>query len=137
MRRVHLFEFGDQPWYPEVLRRAGTAYLATVYRLSRELPRCWAEKVATVLRQNDRVEILDLCSGSKRVAFRVVCRTSLGSLFNRDFLVCSLRRRWRSSASWRSVPTDGVGLPTVANPAILPSGQWAIGGLAESDTPLQ
>jgi len=64
MRRVHLFEFGDQPWYPEVLRRAGTAYLATVYRLSRELPRCWAEKVATVLRQNDRAEILDLCSGS-------------------------------------------------------------------------
>ena len=42
------------------------------------------------------------------MTFRVVCRTSLGSLFNRDSLVCSLRRRWRSSASWRSVPTDGV-----------------------------
>ena len=64
MRRVHLFEFGDQPWYPEVLRHAGTAYLATIFRLSRELPRRWAEKIATVLRQNDRSEILDLCSGS-------------------------------------------------------------------------
>jgi hypothetical protein len=64
MRRVHLFEFGDQPWYPELLRHAGTAYLATVYRLSRELPRSWAQKVAAVLRHDERAEILDLCSGS-------------------------------------------------------------------------
>jgi hypothetical protein len=27
MRRLHLFEFGDQQWFPQVLRDAETAYL--------------------------------------------------------------------------------------------------------------
>jgi hypothetical protein len=64
MRRLHLFEFTDQRWFPEVLRHGVTAYIATVYRLSRELPQRWAEKISTVLPQDERSEILDLCSGS-------------------------------------------------------------------------
>src|SRR5262249_12692999 len=64
MRRLHLFEFADQPWFPEVLRNGGTAYLATVYRLSRVLPLRRAPNVSTALRQDEPSEILDLCSGS-------------------------------------------------------------------------
>jgi hypothetical protein len=64
MRRLHLFEFSDQWWFPEALRHGVTAYLATVYRLSRPLPQRWAEKISTVLLQDERSEILDLCSGS-------------------------------------------------------------------------
>jgi hypothetical protein len=64
MRRLHLFECADQPWFPEVLRDGGTAYLAMAYRLFRVLPRRWAEKISTVLRRDQRSEILDLCSGS-------------------------------------------------------------------------
>jgi hypothetical protein len=63
MRRLHLFEFGDQPWFPHVLRDAETAYLAVAYRFL-PLPRWWAEKISTVLHPGEPAEILDLCSGS-------------------------------------------------------------------------
>jgi hypothetical protein len=63
MRRLHLFEFGDQPWFPQRLRDAETAYLAVAYRLF-PLGRIWAEKIATLLHAGEPVEILDLCSGS-------------------------------------------------------------------------
>jgi hypothetical protein len=63
MRRLHLFEFGDQQWFPQVFRDAETAYLAVVYRLL-PLARRWAEKISTVLDPGEPVEILDLCSGS-------------------------------------------------------------------------
>ena len=64
MRRLHLFEFGDQPWFPQVLRDAETAYIATSYRLLPVLPRRWAERITTVLQTGEPSEILDLCSGS-------------------------------------------------------------------------
>ncbi len=64
IRRLHLFEFADQPWFPDVLRNGGTAYLATVYRFSRVLLQRWAEKISTLLCHDETAEILDLCSGS-------------------------------------------------------------------------
>jgi hypothetical protein len=64
MRRLHLFEFCNQLWFPDVVRHGETAYLATVYRFSRALPECWAEKISLVLRQDERSEIVGLCSGS-------------------------------------------------------------------------
>jgi len=63
MRRLHLFEFGDQPWFPQVLRDAETAYLAVGYRLL-PLARLWAERISSVLDPGAPVEIVDLCSGS-------------------------------------------------------------------------
>jgi hypothetical protein len=64
MRRLHLFEFGDQPWFPQLLRDAETAYLATGYRLLPQLWRQWAERISTVLHPGEPAEILDLCSGA-------------------------------------------------------------------------
>jgi len=63
MRRLHLFEFGDQQWFPQLLRDAETSYLAVAYRLL-PLPRLWAQKISTVLNRGEPAEILDLCSGS-------------------------------------------------------------------------
>ena len=63
MRRLHLFEFGDQNWFPRVLRDAETAYLAAAYRLL-PLARLWAERISSVLEPGEPAEILDLCSGS-------------------------------------------------------------------------
>jgi hypothetical protein len=63
MYRLHLFEFSDQPWFPQVLRDGETAYLAAAYRVV-PLPRQWAERISTVLRPREPTEILDLCSGS-------------------------------------------------------------------------
>jgi hypothetical protein len=63
MRRLNLFEFGDQQWFPQVLRDAETAYLAVAYRLL-PLARPWAERISTVLDPGEPAEIVDLCSGS-------------------------------------------------------------------------
>ncbi len=63
MRHFHLFEFGDQTWFPQAFRDAGTAYLAVAYRLV-PFAAMWAAKISTVLRSGDKNEILDLCSGS-------------------------------------------------------------------------
>lgn len=63
MRRLHLFEFGDQPWFPRILREAETAYLVAAYRLL-PLARDWAERILNTLHPGDRMEILDLCSGA-------------------------------------------------------------------------
>jgi hypothetical protein len=62
--RLHLFEFGDQQWFPPILRDAETAYLTVAYRFLPALARQWAEKIATVLPRGEPVEIIDLCSGS-------------------------------------------------------------------------
>ena len=64
MRRLHLFEFSDQWWFPRVLRDAETAYLAMAYRISPKLPQCWAEKISTAFQAGEPEEILDLCSGA-------------------------------------------------------------------------
>ena len=64
MRRLHLFEFGDQRWLPQILRDAETAYLAAGYRLLPMLARQWADRLATVLPAGEPAEILDLCSGA-------------------------------------------------------------------------
>jgi hypothetical protein len=63
-RRLHLFEFGDQQWFPRVLHDAETALFATQYRLASLLPRLWAERISTVLYHDEPAEILDMCSGS-------------------------------------------------------------------------
>ena len=64
MLRLHLFEFGDQRWFPQLLRDAETAYLATSYRLWPRLVQRWAELISTVLHAGEPAEILDLCSGA-------------------------------------------------------------------------
>ena len=64
MRRLHLFEFGDQHWFPQILRDVETAYLTAAYRVWPALARQWAEKISTVLHPNAAVEIVDLCAGS-------------------------------------------------------------------------
>jgi len=63
MRRLHLFEFGDQPWFPRILREGETAYLVAAYQLV-PLAREWAGIIVSALHPGDGMEILDLCSGS-------------------------------------------------------------------------
>jgi hypothetical protein len=63
MRRVHLFELEDQPWFPARLRAAMTSYLAATYRIT-PFPKLWAGEIARVLDQCSTEEIVDLGSGS-------------------------------------------------------------------------
>ncbi len=62
MRRVHLFEFTDLPWYPQVFRRIQTDYLqfsATLGSGHRHLVPLFIK----AMRHAGTTEIVDLCSG--------------------------------------------------------------------------
>jgi hypothetical protein len=63
MRRLHLFEFEDQAWFPAPLRRAMTSYLVSAYGVT-PFPKLWAERLAKLMNRDEVTEIVDLGSGS-------------------------------------------------------------------------
>jgi hypothetical protein len=63
MRRIHLFEFEDLNWFPDVWRRAMTRYLKTAVTVF-PLPGMWAEKLASLAPAGGVFRIVDLGSGS-------------------------------------------------------------------------
>lgn len=62
MRRLHLFELEDQPWFPAVLRDPATAYLRVALTLSGHA-RILAARLALAMRAAGETRIVDLCSG--------------------------------------------------------------------------
>jgi hypothetical protein len=62
MRRIHLFELEDQPWFPRLIRDAGTAYLRKAAEVSGQA-RLIAPVLAKAMRRNGSKHIVDLCSG--------------------------------------------------------------------------
>jgi hypothetical protein len=71
MRRLHLFEFEDLGWFPDVLRRAMTRYLKTVVDIF-PLPVLWADKLAALAPSEGVFRIVDLGSGSGGSMKRIV-----------------------------------------------------------------
>ena len=59
--RIQFFEWNDQPWLPETLRRSATEYLATVLDLGRPFSPLAPRLAALLDRHGDRV--IDLASG--------------------------------------------------------------------------
>jgi hypothetical protein len=62
MKRIHLVELEDLPWFPAVLRDGGTSYLELVLRLSGHA-RMLAPTLAAAMKRTGSTEIVDLCSG--------------------------------------------------------------------------
>jgi hypothetical protein len=60
--RLHLFEWNDQPWLPETLRRAETEYLAKVLEVTRPFAPLAPKLAELAARSSHRV--VDLASGS-------------------------------------------------------------------------
>jgi len=63
MKRLHLFEFEDFPWFPPLLRTYLTRYLLTVHRLL-DSSALIAGLLRKLLAKTESRRILDLCSGS-------------------------------------------------------------------------
>ncbi len=61
--RLHLFELEDQPWFPRVVRDAGTAYLGFASRVARQ-HEAIAPLLSRALRSSGERRIVDLCSGA-------------------------------------------------------------------------
>lgn len=63
MRRRHLVELEDLPWFPAVLRDGGTAYLELMGRLSGHA-RLLTPPLADLLAATGQRRVVDLCSGA-------------------------------------------------------------------------
>lgn len=63
MRRLHLFEFGDQEWIPRTAHNGGLEILRTFARLS-GLTDDLAELLVDLADRTDTRRIVDLCSGA-------------------------------------------------------------------------
>lgn len=78
MRRVHLFEWEDQPWLPPVFRDFITDHLRYTHNEAMREPvnRAIAERLASLLARTGTTEIVDLCAGAggpvARIA-RILC----------------------------------------------------------------
>lgn len=79
MRRVHLFEIEDQPWCPDVVRDAGTAYLAFAMARTGMLDPVWP-LLERALRVTGASRVVDLCSGSAWPASYVARRAAEAGL---------------------------------------------------------
>ena len=62
MKRLHLFELEDQPWFPATIRDLATDYLQFIQNRFR-IDRAMAPLIARVLRSTATPRIIDLCSG--------------------------------------------------------------------------
>jgi hypothetical protein len=62
MRRIHAFEFEDQPWFPARLRGYMTDILHAVHRALR-IYSLWTPRIAALMRETGETRIVDLCSG--------------------------------------------------------------------------
>lgn len=97
LRRRHLVELHEQPWFPEVWRdlfRAGLGKAFVLFGLSREL----ARPVARLLELHRPTEVLDLCSGSGECSTDAWRRALAAAEHRRCDLVLSDlfpdRKRW-------------------------------------------
>lgn len=62
MDRLHLFEFEDQAWFPDLIRDAGSSYLVLAARIARH-PQALAPILARALDRSGEQRVIDLCSG--------------------------------------------------------------------------
>lgn len=62
MKRRHLVELGDLPWWPRGLRDGATDYLVTALRLARVYDGL-APRLAAAVRHCGATRVVDLCSG--------------------------------------------------------------------------
>lgn len=70
MGRVHLFEFNDQPWLPDVLRDGMTGYLETISDRFK-MHEVMVPIVAEALEASGAAQIIDLCSGGTGPVLRI------------------------------------------------------------------
>ena len=62
MKRIHLFEFMDMPWYPQTFRRIQTDYLQFVVTLNSGY-KSLMPFFKRAIQKSETTEIVDLCSG--------------------------------------------------------------------------
>lgn len=110
---MRLFEFGDQPWLPKVLREGEVAYLAACYKQV-PLALTWADQMIAALQPRGHINILDLCSGAGGPLEQIVDefhrRGQYVSVTLSD-LYPSARTTRHASMTWHPSPVDARCVP--------------------------
>lgn len=119
MQRVHLFEFEDQRWFPQRLRRAMQLYLTTAYKWT-PLPKLWAELLVPLMRRDRANVVVDVASGGggplpivsdelRRLGFNV--DITLTDLFPNP--AATRLRYWPEPVDARNLPLALAGIRTM------------------------
>jgi hypothetical protein len=119
MNRVHLFELEDQPWFPRVLRDAGTAYLELAARVSGHSS-ALAPKLEEALARAGEKRIVDLCSGGAGPVAEVVdalavrgvdVRALLTDFYPNEGSLARAAARSAGRIDWSRQPVDATHVP--------------------------
>ncbi len=121
MKRIHLFEFEDFPWFPNWLRVSLTRLMVVMHRLlgtHKDL----VELVNKVMAYAPKLAIIDLCSGSGgamlavaetlRAEYRLQDLTLiLTDLYPNKELAHQINTRGSSSVAYVTKPIDAANVP--------------------------
>jgi hypothetical protein len=119
MRRVHLFEFTDQAWYPQVFRTIQTDYLQFVTTRGKGHQHL-VPLFARVLQHANTLDIVDLCSGGSGPWLNLSSQLEQAGLLVNVTLTDKYpdpesNRRWASSNQPRirylAQPVDALDVP--------------------------
>jgi hypothetical protein len=121
MKRVHLFEFTDQPWYPQVFRRIQTDYLQFVTTRGAGHQNL-IPLFAKALQQSETLEIVDLCSGGTGPWMRLAAQLKQAGLNVKVILTDKYPnpeavKKWVSQEGieYRAEPVDAMNVPSHLN----------------------
>ncbi|MEX2207215.1 MAG: class I SAM-dependent methyltransferase [Myxococcota bacterium] len=119
MNRVHLFELEDQPWFPPVLRDAGTAYLEFAARVAGHSA-ALAPKLEQALARAGEKRIVDLCSGGAGPVAEVVdvlaargteVHALLTDFYPNEGSLARVSARSAGRIDWEREPVDATRVP--------------------------
>lgn len=116
MKRFHLFEFEDQPWFPDWIRVLMTRYIVALHRLFGTAEEV-ADLIARALQRTGSRQINDLCSGHGGPYRDVLAalrarhgladvRVTLSDLFPNPGVVASFNEQGDSGIHYREEPVD-------------------------------
>jgi hypothetical protein len=119
MNRVHLFELEDQPWFPRILRDAGTAYLEFAARMAGHSA-ALAPTLEQALAACDEKRIVDLCSGGAGPVGAIVeelarrgieVHALLTDFYPNEGSLARVAARSSGRIDWRPEPVDAMHVP--------------------------
>ena len=122
MKRIHLFEFEDFPWFPGFLRDLMTRYINAMHRLLGSAPEL-ANLVSKALEHAQEKKVIDLCSGGggpmpevadalRKEAGLSELQLSLSDLYpNRQF-AAEIAAKGEPKTTYLTKPVDATHLET-------------------------
>jgi len=118
LKRIHLFEFEDLPWFPNWLRQHMTLYIVAFHRLL-GTPSLIAPLLRRCLEKSDRKTVVDLCSGGGGPMCEVIqllrqekglekVKLTLSDLYPNTMAATEINARDGSGIYYKTEPVDAT-----------------------------